>query len=72
MIRFVVLLVALTLVAGPRLKAEEQSLTVAEFLTIWESVDFVAMKRQADDTGAFEPEQNPAFARSVAEMRAVA
>lgn len=72
MIRFVVLLATLTLVAGPPLKADEQPPTVAEFLTIWESIDFAAMRQRADETGAFEPEQNPAFARSVAEMRAVA
>ncbi|RNJ63962.1 MAG: hypothetical protein EDM03_06345 [Porphyrobacter sp. IPPAS B-1204] len=65
MIRYLALLVALSLTAAVPSNAADKDISVAEFLEIWNSIDGLAINKEIEETGTFDPAKHPAFARAI-------
>lgn len=63
---------ALTLAAAVPARAEDSSPTVAQYLADWSQIDGIAVRKEIEETGAFDPDKHPILAKAVTQMRQIA
>ena len=70
MIRLLAPLLALSLTAATPAQAAEQTISIAEFLALWESIDGAAIQKEIAETGTVDEAKHPSFARTIQLTRA--
>lgn len=63
--RYFALLLALSLSAAVPSNAADKDISVAEFLEIWNGIDGQAINNEIEETGTFDPDKHPEFARAI-------
>jgi hypothetical protein len=70
MIRLLAPFLALSLTAATPAQAAEQTISVADFLALWESIDGAAIQKEIEETGTVDEAKHPSFARAIQLTRA--
>lgn len=70
MIRLLAPFLALSLTAAAPAQATEPTISVADFLVLWESIDGAAIRKEIEQTGTVDPAKHPSFARAIELTRA--
>jgi hypothetical protein len=63
---------ALTLAAVVPARAEDGSTSIAQYLADWSRIDGVAVQKEIETTGTFDPDKHPILAKAVTQMRQIA
>lgn len=70
--RLLVAALPLVLAVSAPARAADSDITIAQYLADWSRLDAAAINREVEQTGTFDPEKHPDFARAISQMRQVA
>lgn len=70
--RLLVAALLLVLAVSVPARAADSGVTIAQYLADWSRLDAAAINREVAETGTFDPERHPDFARVIGQMRHIA
>jgi hypothetical protein len=70
MIRLLAPFLALSLTSAAHAQATDQTISVADFLALWATIDGAAIQKEIEETGTVDPAKHPSFDRAIQLTRA--